>query len=259
MTEDTGQKLGIDWLKTIAGALAAVSSAVLLSSLGAAGTIIGAALGSVVVTVGGALYGQGLARSRARLAQAPIPVRRRPGAAGAEVRTSRHPGGDPTSAARADEPHGPGLRERLAMLPWKRISLGAAGLFAASVLAITSFELVAGRTVSSITGGSDGGGGTTITRLGGGSGGGPSPDDQAPTDSPTSPSDQPSDQPSPSDLASPTGPGSPTDRASLSAQPTDGTTESPSGSTSPAGSPAATPATPATIEPTLPTGPTTTP
>ena len=55
MTDDT-HKLEIDWLRTIGGALAAVSSAVLLSTLGAAGTIIGAALGSVIVTVGGALY-----------------------------------------------------------------------------------------------------------------------------------------------------------------------------------------------------------
>lgn len=51
MTEGTDRKLGIDWLRTIAGALAAVSAAVLLSTLGAAGTLIGAALGSVVATV----------------------------------------------------------------------------------------------------------------------------------------------------------------------------------------------------------------
>jgi hypothetical protein len=245
MTEDTGQKLGIDWLKTIAGALAAVSSAVLLSTLGAAGTIIGAALGSVVVTVGGALYGQGLASSRARLAQAPITVRRRPGTARAEgTSTSRDQGGDPTAAAPGDEPHGPGRWERFAMLPWKRISLGAAGLFAVTVLAITAFEIAAGSTVSSMTGGSSGGGGTTITRLGGGSDGGTSPDDgQAPSDGTTSPSSEPTDQASPTDLASPT------------AEPTDQATESPSGSTSPA----PTPATPTTLTPTLPAEPTTTP
>lgn len=244
MTEDTGQKLGIDWLKTIAGALAAVSSAVLLSTLGAAGTIIGAALGSVVVTVGGALYGQGLARSRARLAQAPIAVRRRPGIARAEATTAnRHQADDP-AAALADEPHGPGRRERFAMLPWKRIWLGAAGLFAGTVLAITAFEVAAGSTLSSMTGGSGGGGGTTITHLGGGSGGGTSPDDgQTPSDGTTSPSSEPTDQASPTDLASPT------------AEPTDAATGSPSESASPAPAPA----TPTTPEPTLPTGPTPTP
>src|SRR6478735_802921 len=94
MTEDTGQKLGIDWLKTIAGALAAVSSAVLLSTLGAAGTIIGAALGSVVVTVGGALYTQGLARSHQRLAHVQTAALRKVGVAQAEVRRASRRQGD---------------------------------------------------------------------------------------------------------------------------------------------------------------------
>ena len=236
MTEDTGQKLGIDWLKTIAGALAAVSSAVLLSTLGAAGTIIGAALGSVVVTVGGALYGQGLARSRAHLAQVPITPRRKVGTLADEPHEPH-------------EPHGLGWRERFVGLPWKRISLGAAGLFAAALLAITTFELVAGETVSSITGGTDGGGGTTITHIGGGSNGGTSPDDdQSPSDDTTSPSDESSDPSSPTDTASPS------DRASLLTEPTDGATESPSDSTSPA----PTPATP-TPGSTLPAEPTPTP
>lgn len=240
MTEDTGQKLGIDWLKTIAGALAAVSSAVLLSTLGAAGTVIGAALGSVVVTVGGALYGQGLARSRARLAHAPITPRRKPG----------------ISRGLADEPHDLGRRERLLMLPWKQISLGAAGLFAASVLAITAFELLAGRTVSSITGGSDGGGGTTITHIGGGSEDDSSQDDdKAPSDESPSPSNESSDLASPTDEASPTDTASPTDRASLQGEPTDEATGSPSGPTSPV----PTPATPTTPAPTLPAEPTTAP
>ena len=71
MTEDntqTDNQTKIDWLKTAAGALAAVTTAVLLSTLGAAGTLIGAALGSVAVTVSSQLYAQGLARSRATMA-----------------------------------------------------------------------------------------------------------------------------------------------------------------------------------------------
>ena len=91
MTADPSPKLDIDWLKTIAGALAAVSSAVLLSTLGAAGTIIGAALGSVIVTVGGALYSQGLARSRERLLQAQTAALRKVGVAQAEVRRAGRP------------------------------------------------------------------------------------------------------------------------------------------------------------------------
>lgn len=48
------QKHGIEvnWVQALAGSLAAMSSAVLLSTVGVAGTIIGAAIGSVVATVG---------------------------------------------------------------------------------------------------------------------------------------------------------------------------------------------------------------
>ena len=190
MTSDTSQKLEIDWLKTAGGAFAAVSSAFLLSTLGAAGTIIGAALGSVIVTVGGALYTQGLARSHQRLAHVQTAAMRKVGVAQAEVRrAARRQGDDEAVDAHlahaderlddvnddldtlADEPTGPGWRDRLVTLPWKRISLVAAGLFAAAVLAITAIELVAGQSVSSITGGSEGGSGPTISRIGGGSDG----------------------------------------------------------------------------------------
>jgi hypothetical protein len=152
MAYNTSQKLEIDWLKTAGGALAAVSSAFLLSTFGAAGTIIGAALGSVIVTVGGALYSQGLARSHQRLAQVQVAAMRKVGDAQAEVRqAARHPGDGETVDAHlahagerlrgvkddlgtmANEPTGPGWRERLVVLPWKRISLIAAGLFAAAV------------------------------------------------------------------------------------------------------------------------------
>jgi hypothetical protein len=264
MTQDTSQKLELDWLKTIGGALAAVSSAVLLSTLGAAGTLIGAALGSVIATVGGALYSQGLARSRDRLAQAQGLAMRKVGIAQAEVRrASRHQGDDQAVDAHlahaderlgeaqadlggiADEPTEPGWRERLALLPWKRISLIAAGLFAAAVVTITAFEVVAGESVSSITGGTEGDGGPTITRIGGGG----SDDDtsrdeeQAPSDDNASPSDAPSSEPSsePSDEASPTD------------QPTDEPTEEPTESTTPA------PAAPTSPAPSLPEEPTTTP
>jgi hypothetical protein len=258
MTADPSPKLDIDWLKTIAGALAAVSSAVLLSTLGAAGTIIGAALGSVIATVGGALYSQGLARSRERLAQAQSLALRRVGIAQAEVRrASRHQGDDPAVDAHlahaderlgeakadlgaiADEPPAVGWRERLVVLPWKRISLVAAGLFATAILAITAFELLAGESVSSITGGTEGDGGPTITRIGGGSD--TSRDDRAPSDDTATPSGEPSSEPP--------------DEASPTDEPTDEPSESLSESTTPTPSPLA----PTTPAPTLTVEPTTTP
>ena len=260
MTHDTPQKLEIDWLKTAGGAFAAVSSALLLSTLGAAGTIIGAALGSVIVTVGGAFYSQGLARSQQRLAQVQNAAMRKVGVAQAEVRRAvrRQDDGDAVDAhlahaeerlddakddlgALGDEPTGPDWRERFVTLPWKRISLIAAGLFAAAVLAISAFELVAGESVSSITGGTEGGGGPTISRIGGGSNGDtPTEDNQVPPDKQSSPSEAPSNEPS--DQPSPT--------------------NAPSGEPTPAPeapTPASTPTAPTTSEPALPTEPATTP
>ena len=104
------------------------------------------------------------------------------------------------------------------MLPWKRISLVAAGLFVTAILAITAFEVLAGESVSSITGGTDGDGGPTITRIGGGSD--TSRDDEAPSDDTATPSGEPSSEPS--------------DQASPTDEPTEEPTESPSESTTPA-------------------------
>ena len=265
MTPDTPQKLEIDWLKTAGGAFAAVSSAFLLSTLGAAGTIIGAALGSVIVTVGGALYSQGLARSHQRLAQVQVAAMRKVGVAQAEVRrAAQHPGDREavdTRLAHAEErlhdvkddlgamaskPTGPGWRERLVVLPWKRISLIAAGFFGAAVLSITAFELVAGQTISSITGDTEGGGGPTISRIGGGSDGDTSKEDnQVPSDSPSSPSNAPStdssDEPAPTSVPT-------SEPTTASETPTPATT-----STAP------TPTTPTTPDTVVPTDPATTP
>ena len=268
MTHNTSQKLDIDWLKTAGGAFAAVSSAFLLSTLGAAGTIIGAALGSVIVTVGGALYSQGLARSHQRLAQVQTAAMRKVGVAQAEVRrAARHPGDTEAVGAHLaqveerlhgvkddlgtmpDVPTGPGWRERLVVLPWKRISLIAAGTFAAAVLAITAFELVAGQSVSSITGGTEGGGPTIGRILGGSDGDTPKDDNKVPPDDQSSPSDapsnEPSDQPAPTNV--PTGEPTPA-------------TESPTPAPTPtAPTPTPTPTVLTTTETALPTAAATTP
>ena len=279
MTEDTTQaspvrRLEIDWVRTIAGALAAVSSAVLLSTLGAAGTIIGAALGSVVVTLASALYGQGLERSRQRLAQAQSVAVQRVGAAQADVRRAGRRGGrggvgDPAgrsdlqhaeeqlaearrdldqgvSGDRLPPPPAVSWRSRLAGLPWRHVALVAAGLFVVAVLLITSFELLAGRSVASYTGGSHSSGGTSITRLAGSGG------DSGPTPAPdksTSPSSEPSDTQSPSE-----GTGFPSEGAPTTGvpTPTEPTTPVPSltpSTTSPPVTPSETPGGPASAVP----------
>lgn len=63
-------KLDLNLMQTAGSALAALSSAVVLSTLGATGTLVGAAVGSVVVTLGGTVYSHYLSVSRARVAAA---------------------------------------------------------------------------------------------------------------------------------------------------------------------------------------------
>ncbi len=164
MTEDEKPKLEIDWLRTLAGALAAMTSAVMLSTLGAVGTIVGAAIGSLAITVGTAFYAQGLARSRAAVAKAQAVARGKNGAARAAAKQPVSPAlEEPAEESRGFLDPDPGTvepgpvswRERLAMLPWKRIAIGAGALFVTVMAVILLFELFAGRSVASFTGGAD--------------------------------------------------------------------------------------------------------
>lgn len=223
MTEEgtaAQRKLDIDWLRAIAGALAAVASAFLLSTLGAAGTILGAAIGSLVVTISSAIFTQGLVSSRRTLAKAQESAARKVGVAQAEVlRAERAPdtaahdshlehADERLAAAQGEldavrrEAQTP-WRERLRALPWRHVLLAAGGLFVVAVVLITALELAAGRSVSSITGGS-GDGRTTIGDVGGrGGGSGDQPQEDTGSPSPSQ-TDEQTDTPSPSDTVSPT-------------------------------------------------------
>lgn len=135
---DPPRRIEISWVQAVAGALAAVSSAVLLSTVGVAGTIIGAALGSVAATVGSAVYSHYLAASRDRVA-----------AVAAARSYARRVQADPGVTA-ANPWH-----ESVRGLRWRRIAVTAGVVFVAAMSAILTFELIAGRAVSTYTGGSD--------------------------------------------------------------------------------------------------------
>lgn len=59
----------LSWFQVVAGVLAAMTSAWIASALGVAGTIIGAALGSLVVTISSAFYARTLDRGRTLVVQ----------------------------------------------------------------------------------------------------------------------------------------------------------------------------------------------
>ena len=89
MAEQQHDRVVINWVQVAGSALAAVSSAVLLSTVGVAGTIIGAAVGSVVVTAGSSIYAHDLEISRARVATAQAAARASASGAWAASRRAR--------------------------------------------------------------------------------------------------------------------------------------------------------------------------
>jgi hypothetical protein len=254
-------KLDIDWLKTAAGALAAVTTAVLLSTLGAVGTLVGAALGSVAATVGSALYAQGLSRSKNAMLKAQETALHKVGIAQAEVRRAGRRTGAQHDAhldladerlgeAREEldvvEPPPATWRERVAALGWRRVAVLAVATFAVVLVAITGFEALSGRSLSSWTGGSSSGQGTTLGGVADDAGGSGKPGKQdQPKPSPSgfespSGSDTPSQTPSgtPSETPSETPSGTPTESPAPTEVPTP--SSSPSAPV-PSGTPTATP------------------
>jgi hypothetical protein len=200
-------KVDLSVVQVVASALAAVSSAVLLSTVGVAGTLIGAAVGSVIATVAGAVYTYSLQASRERVAAAAQIAamarsnltRRSEGGAQDTQQVTARPEAAPGDADR------PAWRTALAGLNWKRVAALAAGVFLAAMVAIVAFELVAGRPVSTYTGGTSKDS-SSRTTLGGGSSekskqepssdGSATPSDDATADSSdeATPSEEPSEE-----------------------------------------------------------------
>jgi hypothetical protein len=116
--------------KLLAGALAAVTGAVVASFFGVDGTLIGAALGSVLVALGEALYARSLASAHT-LARRSLLRRMGTGPAASE-----------DSAGTA---HPLPLR-------WRRVAVGAVAAFGIAVVAITGAEAVARQPLASLVG-----------------------------------------------------------------------------------------------------------
>ncbi|MCX6399525.1 MAG: hypothetical protein NTX33_06320 [Propionibacteriales bacterium] len=240
----------IDWPATFAGAAAAVTVAVLLSTLGAAGTLIGAALGSVVATVSTALYKQGIQSSRRRMVEVQALALQKVNLAEQDLRRAERRPDSPRAeqdVARArerldeassaldpdvDQPEsasGPVVEEapsRWAQLPWRRIAIVAVTVFVLSLAVISIVELLAGKSVSTITGGTDDDR-TSITGIFGDRTEPDAPKEPVtPTDSTTSPTESDSTDPTeessatPTDATEPTSPETPTETVTVTETPT---------------------------------------
>jgi hypothetical protein len=240
ISEEQGKRPDISVIQVVAGALAALTAAVLASTFGVEGTITGAAFGSVVATVGGAWYGWSLERTHHRLrpkveniasnarskADKDQPANRTV----TSVAPTSPTGAEPDQQGKAGgAERGPGIGhtfEETAELRrkprWLTLGLAAFGAFVIAMAAITVYEVITGKPVSAQVGGSDVSG-TTIN---------PRPDTAPtpePTESPTEQTDSPGPTPENTPDATPTT-SSPT-RTQTPTQPSTPTPTPPAGGT----------------------------
>ncbi len=173
-----------------AGALASISAAVVASFLGVAGTLIGAALASVVSSIAGAIYTGVLASTHQRVR-----------------RTLRRPGGHETDLRELQELRGDlGQRGRRALrrpaVRWLVVGGASLALFLVAISAVTGIEAAISKPLASALGGHQEGNARTSVgaALRGSS---KQPQGQAPapsstTQSPSSVPPRPSGEPAPS-------------------------------------------------------------
>ena len=158
-TDRRPDKLGLSATQLIASGLAAMSATVVASFFGVAGTVIGAALGSMVAVVGNAVYGYSLRRTRSRVRQTlDVAVAHRFATEPARVIAQGEQAGTESSA------DAPAARFSLPLRP-RRMALLAAGVCAVVLAVTTAFEFASGQPLSATVTGKHG----TGVSIGGGS------------------------------------------------------------------------------------------
>ena len=205
MPKRRGPLSDISWFQVVASALAAVTAAWIASKLGVAGTLIGAALGSFVVTLSTAFFTNTLHHGRTLLIQTDR---------GTIIERSVEEGEVSEAFSEAEDVDGHVIGAQFVedkpRLHWKTIIATSVIVLAIAMAGITTYELIAKHPLG------DSGGGTTISdTLGKGS-----KDKKAttaPTTSPTSATTSPTVTDSPTDTlpteTTATQPTAPTDTA----------------------------------------------
>ena len=219
------------------GALAAMTSAVVGARLGVAGTVLGAAVGSIVAGVAGTLYTTSLRHTKEKISSVIvaktddadteiIPASAEPDQIAATdhlAAIDRTVPIDRTATAghtAAIEPSQPKRR-----WSWKAILVSTAAMFALAFAAITVFEVLTGHAIS-------GGQGTTITQVSEGRSSGSSKPSEASSTEPTtstSTSSEPSTDTSSAPSAEPSQSAVPSSAPTATTEPSAATTEATSG------------------------------
>jgi len=142
--------------QVLAGALAAVTAALIGSTMGVAGTVIGAGVASMVSTVGGALYLRSIERTTKSVRTVRAKVVGRSGGTTvlvADEDPEKEPGDEvEAEPAVAAEDRPPEERRRLR---WPMLVVASLAAFALGMLAVTGVEWLRGESLS-------GNGGTTF-------------------------------------------------------------------------------------------------
>lgn len=151
----------------VASGLAATTATFAASYLGVAGTVVGAALASVVTGIATAIYSQSLRRTRARVREVVPVVRITPRGRTVAIQPSggqpptddqqRAPTPDELSRLHGAAPTGsPDHSRRADSLPWRRVALASIAVFVAVLAVVTGVEIVAGRPLSDVVRGDSG-------------------------------------------------------------------------------------------------------
>ncbi|WP_375423169.1 hypothetical protein [uncultured Friedmanniella sp.] len=216
----TKPKIDLSFTQVAGGALAAMTAAFLGSRLSVAGTVVGAAMASVVAAVASNLYTASLQTTREKVQTV---FRGRTAGSGVPVSLEPRPDADQAPSLSSAAGHAPAaavpVRSRI---QWRSVVVGALAAFALAVAVLTGLELASGQSLS-------GGQGTTISQVA----------EQKPAADPTtdpttaataSPSATASESPEPSASASGSSEPSATPSA---AEPTSSASDAPSSSPTP--------------------------
>jgi hypothetical protein len=159
--QSKAKALDLSATQIVGGALAAMTAAALGAQLSVAGTLVGAALASIIAAVAGSLYTASIRRTRDKVKTVFWTARPNevdePTVIDIVADKEGHIAGqrshlvEPESSREPPPPRRPKLK-------WKRVVLAALAIFGIAAVALTTFELVTGHALS-------GGEGTTIQQV----------------------------------------------------------------------------------------------
>lgn len=201
--------LGLSTAQVTGSALAAMSGAFFASWLGTTGTLVGAAVGSVVATVGAAIYTHSLRRTGNVVKRTAVQVRHgaltvvpRPDPGTASAGPVRDPNaprpseetGEAVDARDEDRGSSTFLSGKLD-LAWARVALASLAVLVVALAGITVVEGITGKPIASWFG-KDGGTGTSVGHVVGSDNKSSEQDETPEKQKPATPKPTPSESPS---------------------------------------------------------------